>query len=588
MLSVVELNQTSKLIYESGNSLIYYQDKGEYETPVIIKILRDEHPGPEQMIRFANEYECTRDLKIAGVRRAYSRITVDGKPALVLEFIGGQTVKRVITEQKIGTEAVLRFALSAAQALEHIHAHRLIHKDINGNNIIVDRRGSFSATVIDFGISSRIDTKTEHPGNPDRLEGTLAYISPEQTGRMNRSVDYRTDLYSLGVTFYEMLTGKLPFETDDSMEMIHSHIAKAPVPVCEVNPEVPQAVSGIVTKLMAKNAEERYQSAFGLKSDLEFCLANLKNTGKLAGFRPGRNDTSGRFHIPQKLYGREEEVRMLLEAFERVSQGTAELVLVSGYSGVGKSSLVREIHKPITEKRGYFVSGKYDQYQRNIPYSTVIQTLTEFVNYILTETPEQMAVWKEKISGAAGNNGQVLTDLIPAFELVIGGQPPVPELGAAESQNRINLVFQNVIKAVSRKEHPFVIFADDLQWADSASLNLIRVLMSDEDSRYLLLIGAYRDNEVYPTHPLMMTLNEIQEKNITAVNNIRLDNLLTEQVNELTADTLHGDLFYAEPLTRLIYEKTQGNAFFVNQFLKSLYEDELLRFDHEKRIWIGT
>ncbi len=582
MSSITELTDSAKLIYESGNSLIYYQEKGAYETPVIIKILRQEHPSPDQIVRFANEYECSKNLNVPGVRKAYAKMTVEGKPALVLEFVEGQTVRRVIAEQKMGTEAILRIAVSATQALEHIHAHRLIHKDINGNNIIVDRRG---ATIIDFGISSGIDTKTEHLGNPDRLEGTLAYISPEQTGRMNRAVDYRTDLYSLGVTFYEMLTGKLPFETDDSMEMIHSHIAKVPVPVCEVNPDIPQVISDIVTKLMAKNAEDRYQSAYGLKTDLEFCLANLNNISDISGFKPGLHDISGQFHIPQKLYGRSEEIRMLMETFGRVTRGTAELVMVSGYSGVGKSSLVREIHKPITERRGYFVSGKYDQFQRNMPYSTVIQALTEFVNCLLTESPEKLALWKEKISEAAGNNGQILTDLIPAFELVIGRQPPVPELGPAESRNRINLVFQNVIKAISRKEHPFVIFADDLQWADSASLNLISVLMSDEESRYLLLIGAYRDNEVYPTHPLMMTLNEIREKNITAVNTIRLDNLLVGQVNELIADTLYCERSYAEPLTQLIYEKTRGNAFFVNEFFKSLYEEELLTFDHEKRKW---
>ncbi|QTA80768.1 Protein kinase and AAA ATPase domains-containing protein [Desulfonema limicola] len=585
MLSAPEISGSAKLIYESSDSLIYCQHTDQYKNPVIIKILRQKHPGLTQIVRFTNEYECLKDINVAGVRKVHAKTILNQRLALVLEFIRGQSIKQIISGRQMDLESILITAVSITRALENIHANHLIHKDINSSNIIVDNHKSLSATIIDFGISSRIDTKTNHLANPDRLEGTLAYISPEQTGRMNRSVDYRTDLYSLGVTLYEMLTGKLPFETQDSLEMIHSHIARVPVPVYRINNNIPRPVSDIVTRLMAKNAEDRYQSAYGLKADLETCLNNLNNIRNLNSFIPGYHDISGQFNIPQKLYGREKEVSALMDTFEQVSLGKTGMVLVSGYPGVGKSSLVHEIHKPVTERRGYFVSGKYDQYQHNKPYAALIQAMTGFVNYILGQSPEKLALWKTKISKAAGSNGQVLIDLIPALELIIGSQPPVPNLGPAETQNRINLVFLNLIKTISSKEHPFVIFTDDLQWADPGSLNLIKLLMNEEESRYLLIIGAYRDNEVDPAHLLMMTINDIQTRNLISINKIRLDNLLPEQVNHLIADTLHCSLSYAEGLTELVYKKTRGNAFFVKEFFKSLYKEKLLVFDYKKRTW---
>jgi predicted ATPase/serine phosphatase RsbU (regulator of sigma subunit) len=593
--------QLKEPIYESLNSLVYRGIRNEDNQPVILKMLKEDYPSPAELTRYRQEYEITNGLNLAGVVKTYGLEKYQNTLVIVLEDFGGESLKaRPLTRSPTeGGPAgwisqFLFLAIQIADSLGQIHAANIIHKDINPSNLVFNPATN-QVKIIDFGISSRLPRETPALKTPEQLEGTLAYLSPEQTGRMNRAVDYRTDLYSLGVTFYELLTAKLPFEATEALELVHCHLAKNPVPVCEVNPDVPPIISELVTKLMAKNVEDRYQSAFGLKWDLEKCLENLvgKDLENLSGFRfeLAQHDFSGRFQIPQKLYGRETEIDTLLQAFERVTAeggktptGKSELMLVAGYSGVGKSALVHEVHKPMTEKRGYFAAGKFDQYQRNIPYFAITQAFNAFCDYLLTETSEQLQTWRKILLKAVSPNGQVLIEVIPHLELIIGPQPAVVQVGPTEAQNRFNLVFQKFFRAICQTDHPLVLFIDDLQWADSASLNLLSTLMTETDNPSVLIIGAYRDNEVSPAHPLMITVEALHQAGAT-VNTLQLQNLSFRSVNALIADTLKCELTAANALTELVDEKTHGNAFFTTEFLKSLYEQALLVFEAKTLTW---
>jgi predicted ATPase/signal transduction histidine kinase/CheY-like chemotaxis protein/tRNA A-37 threonylcarbamoyl transferase component Bud32 len=574
-------------IYESANSLVYRGLRKKDNQPVILKMLKQDYPTPADITRYRQEYEITNNLDLAGVIKAYSVEKYQNTLVIILEDFGAESLKQLMANRPLTLKEFLQLAIQIADSLGKIHAANLIHKDINPSNLVWEPV-SKQLKIIDFGIASRLPRENPTLKNPEQLEGTLAYLSPEQTGRINRSLDYRTDLYSLGVSFYEMLTGQLPFDATDAMELVHCHLAKTSSPVCELNPNVPQIISDIVMKLMAKNAEDRYQSAFGVKADLEKCLALTKKVfgNKLFSihFQVAQNDFSGKLQIPQKLYGRVHEVNTLLQAFERVSQGTTEMMLIAGYSGVGKTALVREVHKPMTEKRGYFAAGKFDQLQKNMPYSALSQAFNEFCRYLLMESAETLGFWQTKILEAVGNNGQVIIDVIPDLKLVIGIQPEVAKVGPTEAQNRFNMFFLNFVKTLCDKEHPFILFIDDLQWVDSASLVLLKSMMLDDEIRHLLIIGAYRDNEVDKSHPFMMAASELQKANAT-INTIELANLQQEDVNHLLQDSLSCETALSQPLTDLIYQKTQGNAFFTHQFLQTLYEEGLLHFNFEQHQW---
>lgn len=583
--------QTSSIVSDGKNSIVYRASHQADDKSVILKVLRQDYPSPEELTRYWQEYEITKSLNFDGVIKTCGIETYQNTLVIVLEDFGGESLKQFIADSPFSVKAFLPLAILISDSLGQIHAANIIHKDINPANIVWNQKTS-QLKIIDFGIASRLPRENPTLKNPEQLEGTLSYISPEQTGRMNRALDYRTDLYSLGVTFYELLTGKVPFEPDSAMELVHCHIAKAPKPVCEIKPDVPLIISDIVMKLMAKNVEDRYQSAFGVKADLEKVQENLTGAENQPGFENladldfelAQNDFSGKLQIPQKLYGRENEINTLLQAFERVSEGATEMMLIAGYSGVGKTALVHEVHKPMTEKHGYFAAGKFDQFQRNVPYSAITQAFNQFCHYLLTESAETLASWQTSILEAMGNNGQIVIDVIPDLELVIGPQPAVAKIGASEAQNRFNMFFVNFVKVLCNKEHPFILFIDDLQWVDLASLGLLKNIMLDDEIKQLFIIGAYRDNEVDSSHPFVMAMNELEKTHAT-INFIKLANLQAEDVNHLLQESLNCEAVLTQPLTDLIYQKTQGNAFFAHQFLHTLYFDTLLHFDFEQRQW---
>jgi len=564
------------LLHQGQSFQVYYLEEQE-----IVKVLRSDAPNySTALLYLQNEYDISHDLDFQGVRAALRLGNFEQNPALFLPYVKGKSLK--VFSQKLSLSAILQLGIQLADKLNYIHQKNIIHKDVSPNNIIISPENQ-EITLIDFGISSRVSQKQYHLGNPQYLEGALRYISPEQTGRVNKVIDYRTDLYSLGIVLYELLTGYVPFNSEDPMELVHAHITAVPTPVHQVNPKIPETLSQIITKLLKKNAENRYQTALGLRYDLENCLTQLQENQIVDNFELGRKDYSGKLQLPQKLYGREKEIQTLLSAFERVSQGEKELLLVGGYSGVGKSALVSEIHKLITEKRGYFIGGKFDQYQRNIPYFALRKAFAELIQYWLLEEHKVVEKWKIKIQEALGELAKVVTEIIPELELLIGELSEVPPLEGEQYANRFNYVFGLFMNAICSKENPLVIFIDDWQWADNASLSLFKVLLADENLKNVLFIGAYRDNEVDDSHPFIQTLQSIEEMQVTPVKRIIINNLSLENVSGWVQDSLQETKTEAiQSLVKLIYAKTQGNAFFTSQFLQNLFDENLLYFDFEQ------
>jgi len=550
---------------------------------VLIVDLAAELPTPSGLDRLAHEYALKDELSSAWSARPLELVRERGRSLLVLEDPGGEPLDRLVG-QPMALDCFLRLAIGIASALAKVHQRGLIHKDIKPANVLVNSVTG-QAWLMGSGIASRLPRERQAPAPPDVIAGTLAYMAPEQTGRMNRSIDFRSDLYALGVTLYEMLTGELPFAAVDPMEWVHCHIARQPAPPGERVAGIPGSLSAIVMKLLAKTAEDRYQTAAGLTVDLQRCLAEWESHRSIEPFPLGADDVSDRLVAPEKLYGREREIETLLGAFDRVvTNGATELVLVSGYAGIGKSSLVNELQKALVPPRGLFASGKFDQYKHDVPYTTLAQAFRSLVWPLLGESEAALGRWRDSLSEALGPNGQLMVNLIPELELVIGKQPPVADMSPQDARNRFQLVFRRFLGVFARAQHPLAVFLDDLQWLDSATLDLLEHLVTHPDVRRLLLVGAYRDNEVDPVHPLVRTLEAIRNAG-ARVEEIVLTPLALDDIGRLVTDALHCQPEHARPLAQLVYEKTSGNPFFAIQFLTALNEDGLLAFDPDAPAW---
>jgi PAS domain S-box-containing protein len=542
-----------------------------------------EHPAPATLDRLAHEYSLRDDLDGAWAVRPLELVRDRGQIMLVLEDAAGEPLERILGAC-LKLERFLRLGIAIAGALTQLHRRGLVHKDIKPANILVNH-ATGAVRLTGFGIASRLPRERQAPAPPEFIAGTLAYMAPEQTGRMNRAVDSRSDLYSLGVSLYRMLTGALPFTAADPMEWVHCHIARQPVPPRKRLEDVPTPVCCIIMKLLAKAAEERYQTAAGLESDLRRCLDDWERRGCIDDFPLGQHDVPDRLLIPDKLYGREREVQILLAAFERIVQsGEPELVLVSGYSGIGKSSVVNELHKALVPARGLFASGKFDQYKRDVPYATIAQALLGLVRSLFGKSEAEIARWRAVLLEALGPNGRLMVDLVPELKLIIGEQPLVPELPLQDAQRRFQLILRRFLCVFARPEHPLALFLDDLQWLDAATLDLLEDLLTRSDLQHIMLIGAYRDNEVDATHPLALRLQAIKTSG-ARIEEISLAPLAGEHLSQMIADTLHCEPERAAPLVQLVHEQTAGNPFFAIQFLSTLAEEGLLSFDYDAARW---
>ena len=618
-------------IHLSNQTVIYRGIREKDHKPVVIKLMRNEYPTSQEITQFRNQYLLSKNLHTPGIVKSYSLENYNKSYALIMEDFGGIALSNQmerwtfdgIRQSSHFINYFLDISIKIVSAIDELHRHQIIHKDIKPDNILINSNTK-EIKITDFSISTILPREIQFLTNPDVLEGTLAYISPEQTGRMNRGIDYRTDYYSLGVTLFELLTGELPFNNDKPLELIYCHISQQPSAKKIINSNIPGIISEIICKLMEKNAEDRYQSACGLKYDLELCLQQQQKNQRIEPFELATKDISDHFSIPDKLYGREVEIQELLAAFDRVINPQkhhlvkenelrkgVEIIFVKGYSGMGKTVVINEIHKPVLREKGYFIKGKFNQFQRDIPFLGWVQALSNLIEQLLSESDTQIEQWKTNILSSLGKQAQVIIDLIPRLELIIGAQPQAAELSGIAAENRLKFLFHKFIKIFAIRKHPLVIFLDDLQWADTASLNFVKLLMSEnttinnpqlldkksgiqmpdfnrtninDNDDALLLIGSYRDNEIDVTHSLNLTLKEIQKENIN-ISYIKLEPLHQSDLGYLIADTFKCELDSIISLTQVVFSKTKGNPFFIHQFIQTLYKDKAIEFNYESGRW---
>jgi PAS domain S-box-containing protein len=571
-------------LHDDGEFVLYRGHGKEARMPsILLRSPASTRPGRETLAKIDHEYSLRSELDSRWAVRPLSISTRGAQVSLLMEDPGGESLDGYLG-RPMEMQQFLCFAAALATALHGLHASKLVHKDLKPSHVLINSVTG-QVWLTGFGIASRLHREQQAPEPPEFIAGTLPYMAPEQTGRMNRSIDSRSDLYALGVTLYEMLTGELPFTASDPLEWVHCHIARPPTPPDERVKNVPRPVAAILTRLLAKTPEERYQTAAGVESDLRRCLAEWQSHGRIEDFRPGQHDAPDRLLIPERLYGRDREIEALLGAFERVvAGGRPELVLVSGYSGIGKSAVVNELHKPLVPPRGIFASGKFDQYKRDIPYATLAQAFQGLIRSLLSKSEQELSQWRNALHTALDPNGQLMVSLVPDLKAIIGDQPPIAELPQREAQARFHQVFLRFIAVFARPEHPLALFIDDLQWLDAATLELMEYLLTQPDLKHLLLIGAYRSNEVDPAHLLMRKLQHMRHGG-ALLQQIVLAPLTPADLRELIADSLHCEPVDVEPLSGLVHEKTRGNPFFSIQFLLALCDEGLLSFDQARGRW---
>lgn len=572
-------------LFNNITSSIYQYCKEKENGFIIVKSIPDEVKMNKEVLLLKNEFEITKSLQIPGIRKAVFLKKIKNFTLLGLEYTEGDTLKNIFKDKIENLSEFLRIGISLANTLGHLHEKNIIHRDINPNNIIYEQI-SGKVTIIDFGIAIQFSVKILPSVTVNKLEGTLKYISPEQTGRMNRRIDYRSDLYSLGITLYELLTGVCPFEADDPLEIIHSHIARVVPDPESIRPDVPPIISAILLKLLEKNQESRYKSAFGLKRDLEECLQNIKGIYTL-DFPPGKRDYSGKLQIPEKIYGRTEQVISLFDCYEQACTGIPGILLIGSPSGYGKTSLVQEVYKILKITSGiktYFISGKFDILNKNTPYLAFTEAFKELIQQITLEENEAIQYWKKKLKNSIGELGYVIKELVPNLSLLVETPSSIPEIGFSEERNRFHYVFSNFISAITEKEHPLIIFLDDFQWADSASLKLLRFLFENPEERHFLIICAYRSNEVDSSHPFLTEIEGLKTEGVR-VDRQELHPLYAESIQEMLADTLGDTDFNIEELAVLIQARTDGNPLYFVNFLKNLYDNEILKFNQASIKW---
>lgn len=570
-------------IHESSHSRVFYGESISGNKPVIIKVLASSYPSSTDIAKIRREYDIARTLALDGVVRPDSIVPFGNSFALILEDFGGFSLESIIREGGLKLESFLDIFIKLSETLGKIHQQGVIHKDIKPGNIIVNMHTG-EVKITDFRIASLLSGEHQEIAPPELIEGTLSYIAPEQTGRMNRGIDHHADLYSLGITMYEALTGTLPFRTIEPMDLLHAHIAAEPEPPVERDKTVPGVLSDMIMILLSKNAEDRYWSGFGLKYDLEECLTRLRATGDIRPFVLKQRDIPTFFHLTEKLYGREREMNKLQSSFDQVCGGESELLLVTGRPGIGKSVLITELQKPVATHKGYFAEGKCDQLKRDIPYFGITRAFQSLVRQLLAEGRERIVSWMEEIKTAVGPNGQVIIDVIPDVELIIGPQSPAVHLPPDQARNRFNVVLTSFAKVFATRHHPLVLFLDDLQWADSASLQLIETFLTDTGLRYFMLVGAYRSTEVGPSHPLQFALEEIVKAGVTPVE-VNVGPLSVDGLIDMLNDTFVAYGPDVDRLAGLIMTKTQGNPFFIKAFLRTLHREGMLAFNTETSEW---
>ncbi|OQY44644.1 MAG: hypothetical protein B6242_12235 [Anaerolineaceae bacterium 4572_78] len=577
-------------IYESEYSIIYRGTRRVDNKAVILKTLKEDYPSLELVAWFKREYEILSQLDMPGVIKTYDLNHESLRWIIVLEDFGGESLTILMQSRPFSLVEFLYIAIAITEIMGNIHHQHIVHKDINPTNIVFNPKTKV-VKLIDFGISIVLSHEASQSHASNIAEGTLPYMSPEQTGRINQKIDHRTDFYSLGATFYELLTGQTPFPKVDMVTTIHAHLAKTPVLPHDIDLDIPPIISDIVLKLMAKHVDNRYQSAVGLKADLSECLRQFEKDSNITPFPLGRHDTLEQFQISPKLYGRGKEINKLMSAFEIARRGKSKMVLISGDMGIGKSSLVEEIEPLVTKKHGVLITGRFDQFHQNVPYSAIVNAFHNIIHRLLTKDESRLAYWRQAILDAVGEHVQVIIDFIPEVALMIDSQSTATSSRQTVSTHRFNVIFQHFISAFCHVDHPLVIFLDNLQWADSATLRLITAIMTNKYAQYLLLIGAYRHDEVPATHSLMTTIKKVSKKNKrTVIDNIHLEPLKIEDIAQLVADTLYTkqalslqqDTQEVMSLAQLIVDKTLGNPFFVNEFLKALYQKGFLVFSHVK------